>query len=190
MAKHNDLGQIGEDTAAKYLLEKGYEILGEPEFSPKTVEINGPKQMLARISTIETKPINLEDEMSAFSIEVPLQPPSQLVKIADDKQVKVTFNIEEENLAKEFNNIDIIFKNFNGMDYTAVDQAKAMIVFDGPYSIINKLSSNDIEVYVDAKDLRSENTGSHKLRVKVDYPNPDNLNLNKLSPETIEIKVN
>jgi YbbR domain-containing protein len=171
-------------------LEKGYEIIGDLVYSPKTVEINGPKQMLSNINTIETKPISLEGEKSNFSIEVPLQQPNKLVSIADNKQVKVSFDIQEENLAKEFNNIDIIFKNFNGMNYTAVDKAKAMIIFDGPYSIINNLSSNDIEVYVDAKDLGNDGSGNHKLRVKVDYPNPDNLNLNKLSPETIEIKLN
>ena len=49
---------------------------------------------------------------------------------------------------------------------------------------------NAIEVYVDAKDLENGGSGNHKLRVKVEYPNPDNLNLNKLSPETIEIKLN
>jgi len=171
-------------------LEKGYEIIGDLEYSPKTIEINGPKQMLSNINTIETKPISLEGEKSNFSIEVPLQQPNKLVSIADNKQVKVSFDIQEENLAKEFNNIDIIFKNFNGMDFIAVDKAKAMIIFDGPYSIINNLSSNDIEVYVDAKDLGNDGSGNHKLRVKVDYPNPDNLNLNKLSPETIEIKLN
>ena len=97
---------------------------------------------------------------------------------------------KKKNLAKEFNNIDIIFKNFNGLNYTATKDTKVMIIFDGPYSIINNLNSNDIEVYVDARDIGSDNSGNHKLRVKVDYPNPDNLNLNKLSPETIEIKVN
>jgi len=171
-------------------LEKGYEIIGDLEYSPKMVEIKGPKQMLSNINTIETKPIILEGEKSDFSIEVPLQKPNDLISIAGNKQIKVFFDIQEENLAKEFNNIDIIFKNFNGMDYTAVDKGKVMIIFDGPYSIINNLSSNDIEVYVDAKDLGNGGSGNHKLRVKVDYPNPDNLNLNKLSPETIEIKLN
>ena len=171
-------------------LEKGFQIVGDLEYSPKTVEIIGPQQMLTKINTIETRPISLEGEKSEFSIEVPLQLPNKLVTVAEDEQVKVSFDIQEENLAKEFNNIDIIFKNFNGLDYTAAQDAKAMIIFDGPYSIINNLSSNDIEVYVDAKDISSDNSGNHKLRVQVDYPDPDNLNLNKLSPETIEIKLN
>ncbi len=145
--------------------------------------------MLSKIKSIETRPISLEGEKSNFSIEVPLQLPNKLVTTKDDEQVKVSFDIQEENLAKEFNNIDIIFKNFNGLNYTATKDTKAMIIFDGPYSIINNLNSNDIEVYVDARDIGSDNSGNHKLRVKVDYPNPDNLNLNKLSPETIEIKV-
>ena len=171
-------------------LEKGFQIVGDLEYSPKTVKIEGPQQMLSNINSIETRPISLEGEKSEFSIEVPLQLPNKLITVAEDEQVKVSFNIQEENLAKEFNNVDIIFKNFNGLDYTASDNAKAMIIFDGPYSIINNLSSNDIEVYVDARDITEGNSGNHKLRVKVDYPDPDNLNLNKLSPETIEIKVN
>ena len=65
-----------------------------------------------------------------------------------------------------------------------------MIIFDGPYSLINDLNSNDIDVYVDGKDINKDGTGKQRLRVKVDYPNPDNLNLNKLSPETIEIMIN
>ena len=171
-------------------LEKGFEIVGELEYSPRTVEIKGPQEMLSKINTIETRPISLEGEKSEFSIEVPLQFPNKLITASEDEEVKVSFNIQEENLAKEFNNVDIIFKNFNGLDYTPTQDAKAMIIFDGPYSIINSLSSNDIEVYVDARDIGGENTGKHKLRVKVDYPDPDNLNLNKLSPETLEIKVN
>lgn len=171
-------------------LEKGYQIIGDLDYSPKSVEIQGPQEMLSKINSIETRPISLEGEKSNFSIEVPLQLPNKLVTAKSDDQIKVTFDIQEENLAKEFNNIDIIFKNFNGLDYTVTEEAKAMIIFDGPYSIINNLSSNDIDVYVDARDIASNNSGNHKLRVKVDYPNPDNLNLNKLSPETIEIKVN
>jgi len=171
-------------------LEKGFQIMGALDYSPKSIEITGPKQMLAKIDSIETRPISLEGEKSNFSIEVPLQLPNKLVTAKDDEQVKVSFDIQEENLAKEFNNIDIIFKNFNDLDYTATKDAKAMIIFDGPYSIINNLSSKDIEVYVDARDIRSANSGNHKLRVKVDYPNPDNLNLYKLTPETIEIRVN
>ena len=171
-------------------LEKGFLIVGDLDYSPKSVVIRGPKQMLSKIKSIETRPISLEGEKSNFSIEVPLQLPNKLVTTKDDEQVKVSFDIQEENLAKEFNNIDIIFKNFNGLNYTATKDTKAMIIFDGPYSIINNLNSNDIEVYVDARDIGSDNSGNHKLRVKVDYPNPDNLNLNKLSPETIEIKVN
>ena len=171
-------------------LEAGFEIIGEPELSPANVEIKGPRKLLNNIKSIDTSTISLKDEKSQFSIEVPLQLPNNLVTIEGSKLVKVTIDLKEENLEKEFNNLNIVFKNFNDLDFIALDKTKAMIIFDGPYSLINDLSSNDIDVYVDAKDLSNDESGKHKLRVKVDYPNPNNLHLNKLSPEMIEIMIN
>ena len=60
-------------------LETGFQIVGDLDFSPKSVEISGPKQMLTKIDSIETRPISLEGEKSNFSIEVPLQMPNKLV---------------------------------------------------------------------------------------------------------------
>lgn len=170
--------------------DKGYVIATEPKLSPTNVEIKGPEKYIKNYATIDTNPISLKGEKSNFSIEVPIQLPSSLVSIEGSNLVKVTVDLKEENLEKEFNNLNISFKNFNGLDYKTLDKTKAMLIFDGPYSLINDLNSNDIEVYVDAKDLINDNRGNHKLRVRVDYPNPNDLNLNKLSPEIIEIKIN
>ncbi|MGI9533396.1 MAG: CdaR family protein, partial [Thermodesulfobacteriota bacterium] len=161
-----------------------------PKLSPTNVKIKGPEKYIKNYIAIDTNPISLKGEKSKFSIEVPIQLPSSLISIEGSNLVKVTVDLKEENLEKEFNNLNISFKNFNGLDYKTLDKAKAILIFDGPYSLINELNSEDIEVYVDAKDLNSDDSGNHKLRVKVDYPNPNNLNLNKLSPETIEIKIN
>jgi len=170
--------------------DKGYVIDSESKLSPKNVVIKGPEKYIRNYSAIDTSPISLKGEKSSFSIEVPIQLPSSLISIEGSNLVKVTVDLKEENLEKEFNNLNISFKNFNGLDYKSLDKAKAMLIFDGPYTLINDLNSDDIDVYVDAKDLSNENSGNHKLRVRVDYPNPNNLNLNKLTPETIEIKIN
>ena len=170
--------------------DKGYVIEEEPKMSPTNVEIRGPEKYIKNYTAIDTSPISLKGEKSNFSIEVPIQLPSSLISIEGSNLVKVTVDLKEENLEKEFNNLNIAFKNFNGLDYKTLDKTKAVLIFDGPYSLINELNSNDIEVYVDAKDLNNDESGNHKLRVKVDYPNPNDLNLNKLSPQTIEIKLN
>ena len=84
-------------------LEVGYEIIGKPEVTPTTARIEGPKNLLDKIKSITTDPVSVEDEKSKFTIEVPLRSPYSLVKITGENTVKVTIDIKEKTLEKEFN---------------------------------------------------------------------------------------
>lgn len=169
--------------------DEGFKIKGKPTISPKTVQISGPKKIISDIEVIETNPISLVGEKSKFSIQVPLQIPS-LINIKGTNLVRVTVDIEEINLEKEFDELDISFKNFDDLKYSTDDKTKANLVFDGPYSIINNLNSKDIEVFVDGESLNETSNGTHKLKVKVNYPHPESLKLTKITPKSIQVKIN
>lgn len=171
-------------------LNEGYIIEGVPKISPTRVKIKGPRKLIKQYETIDTRLISLEGEKSNFSIEVPLEPPSDLFSIESAKLVKINVNIKEENLKKEFNNLNVSFKNFETINYKASGQTIITLAFDGPYSHVNKLNSDDISVYVDANDLKNAEIGKHELPIRVDYPNSDSLNLSSVSPKIVEISIN
>ena len=171
-------------------LEAGYQIVGEPEVVPSEVKIRGPESLINKINSITTDPVQLEGEKAKFTIEVPLRSPYSLVKVVGNNTVRVTVDIVERTLEKEFNNLAINFINFDDYDFEAEGNIVTEISFEGPFSVINNLSSEDIELFVDGSDINNGNSKVHKLKVSVNYPHKEVLKLKNQSPKTIEIKLN
>lgn len=171
--------------------DEGYEIIGNPLVTPETVAIRGPEKLLKTIKSVGTDPVSLKGEKSKFTIEVPLRTPYTLVAITDGNTVKVTIDIKEKIMEKEFNNLDINFINFDDLKYETDGSISAEIAFEGPFSIINDLNSKDIELYVDGSGIKNPGSGkTHNLEVSVDYPHKDILKLTRQSPKTIAVKTN
>lgn len=171
--------------------DTGFEITGSTQVTPESVEIRGPEKLLKRIKSVGTDPVSLKGEKSKFTIEVPLRSPYSLVEITDGNTVKVTVDLSEKIMEKEFNNLDINFVNFDDLDYETDESIVTELAFEGPFSIINNLNSKDIELYVDGSGIKSSGSGkTHKLTVSVDYPHKDVLKLTKQSPKTIAVKTN
>ena len=172
--------------------EEGYEIVGTPEVTPSKARIEGPKNLLSKIKSITTDPVSMKGEKSKFTIEVPLRLPYSTVHILSDNTVKVTIDIKEKTLQKEFNDLNISYINFDNFDFETSGATTATeLAFEGPFSIINNLSSNDIELYVDGNDInKTKQNKRYTLKVGVNYPHKDILKLTKQTPKTIEIKLN
>ncbi|MGH7889169.1 MAG: hypothetical protein ACRENF_01300, partial [Thermodesulfobacteriota bacterium] len=90
---------------------------------------------------------------------------------------------------KQFNDIDIQFVNFDGSEYEPLGSLKAELEFEGPYSIIRDLSSDDIKVYVDGGNLKNSKRPA-RLQVNVTYPFKESIILKKKIPSSIEVKIN
>ncbi len=171
--------------------DNGYEIAGKPLVTPEDVVIRGPEKLLKTIKSVGTDPVSLKGEKSKFSIEVPIRIPYSLVDAPSGNTVKVTIDIKEKIMEKEFNNLDINFINFDGLDFETDGSLSAEIAFEGPFSIINNLNSKDIELYVDGSRIKGSGSGkTHNLAVSVEYPYKDILKLTKQSPKTIAVKLN
>jgi YbbR domain-containing protein len=170
--------------------ETGYEIVGKPEAVPSTATVSGPKSIVSDMKFIPTDTISTIRETSKFTIEVPLRSPNRLVKLVGDKTTRVTINIEEKTLEKEFKDLDIKFLNFENLNFEPRGLLKAEVAFEGPYSLIKNLNSNDIEVYVDVGKLKESVKKLQRLNVSVSYPFTDSIKLKKQQPKTLEIKLN
>lgn len=171
--------------------DTGFEIMGNIQVTPESVVIRGPEKLLKRIKGVGTDPVSLKGEKSKFTIEVPLRSPYSLVEFAGGNTVKVTVDISEKILEKEFNNLDINFVNFDDLEYETDESIVTELAFEGPFSIINNLNSKDIDLYVDGSGIKNSGSGkTHKLTVSVDYPHKDVLKLTKQSPKTIAVKTN
>lgn len=169
------------------LPDNGYRIVDEPVVNPEKVRITGPEIILSDLEKLETNPISIAGEKSRFSIQVPLQSPSPLVEIIGDELVRVTINIQEISLEKEFRDLQLTFRNFESLDYIINDDTTVDLVFEGPSSMINELRSNDIVTYIDANMLRSKEPGRYTLNIMVDYPNRDNIRLISKTPDKIDL---
>jgi hypothetical protein len=171
--------------------DEGYEIVGTPEVTPSTARIEGPKNLLSKINSITTDPVSVKGEKAKFSIEAPLRTPYSTVNILGKNTVKVTIDLKERTLEKEFNNLNISYINFDEFEFEPNGNISTELAFEGPFSIINNLSSNDIELYVDGSNInKSTQSKKHTLKVGVNYPHKDILKLTKQYPKTIDIKLN
>jgi hypothetical protein len=189
-----DIDQIIEKTVdVRPMIEgapdTGYEVVGVPVAIPSRIKIRGPKTIVSQVNSIPTDSISIIGVKSKFTIQVPLKPTQPLIDLINNEIVRVTVDIREQTVEKQFDDIDIEFVNFDGRDFKALGPLKAELEFEGPYSIIRDLNSDDIRVFVDGSNIKNLKELT-RLPVNVTYPHKDSITLKKKIPPTVEVKSN
>jgi YbbR domain-containing protein len=139
-------------------------ILKSYEISPERVHIAGDPAIIGTITSIDILPIDMTNITSSRTIEAQLDLPRNVELVNNNGYVTVKLVIEQvipRNITK-----NIVFRNLQeGYSYSA-DRTTVSLELKGPQGVISNLSADDIESYVDLKDLE----GEHSLTLNVVVP--------------------
>jgi len=123
--------------------------------NPRSLFVGGPLAQLTNIAdTLFTVPISLEDRQADFELSVPVQLPSDDLFVMDgENSITVTIEILPIVATRQIDNIAVnvigLDENF---DVVIVPQNVSAYV-NGPVSLVDVLTSDDIQVVVDLNSL-------------------------------------
>lgn len=168
----------------------GFKLVGDPKVVPSSVRISGPKSVLEELQYINTDEIKVAGEKTNFTIEVPLKTNNPLLMVMDDNEVvKITVNLEETMIEKEFKDLKINLTDTDNIDYEVVGRQTVDLLFKGPYSTIKDLSSDIISIDASLNDINKNVKKKQKLKLTIDYPNKEEIKLEKITPGSIEVLI-
>jgi len=90
----------------------GYEVI-ESSLEPDTVEIEGPAELVEKITELVTEPLSVEARTSGFSGTAAIINNNPLISIVGKAQVQSMVKINETTIQKKFDNVPIYFENEN-----------------------------------------------------------------------------
>jgi YbbR domain-containing protein len=162
-------------------LPDGYE-LKEYNLSQQNIIIRGKEDVLSKIDSIDTFPINLSSIDKDTNIDIKLQLPEDVssnskyiaVKLDISKNTSSTFEISKGNVS---------FINNNGNVDTSKNNLPDKIKITVSYSDeIENLNQNDIKLYV---DLGNNSLGDNKY--KINHNIPYQVNKVTIEPENVTL---
>jgi YbbR domain-containing protein len=141
----------------------GYRI-AQTIVQPESVAVEGPAEDVRRLAAIETVPVDIEESRGGSRRRVRLSTDGKPLTIIPE-QVEVSITIEEEQISRDFDRIDVSAKSFKG-NYT-ITPPTAFVRLSGPKSVIEKLKLTSDQVYV---DLSGMSIGDHSVSLTFDLP--------------------
>jgi YbbR domain-containing protein len=113
---------------------------------------------------IETVLVDVEDSRGAIKRKVRLSNDGKPLTITPD-QVEVVITVEEEQVTREFDHVEVRAKDFTGT-YTVSPQWVS-IRLSGPKSVVEKLQLNSESVYL---NLTGAAAGEHTVALLFNLP--------------------
>lgn len=132
--------------------------------SPATVSVHGPAEEVRRLTAIETVPVDIEEGRGVVRRKVRLSNDGKPLTLTPD-QVEISIAIEEEQVTRDFDHIEVRAKDFNGT-YSVVPQT-VHLRLAGPKSSIEKLQLSADRIYIDVKGL---GVGEHNVPLMLNLP--------------------
>jgi YbbR domain-containing protein len=151
--------------------------------TPSHINVKGAKEYLKSITHISTRPIDLTTVTGPGEWKVPIEIDDQRI-ILDDataKEVSVKLDIVAAKMERRNFDIPIRFIS-NGQNFHTNTQNVTV-----NYSYPNSLSAEDMEKGIRALVEVPEKSGVHKINVTVNLP--EGLQLNKVYPDVITVKI-
>ncbi len=131
---------------------------------PESVSVQGPAEEVRRLTAIETIPIDVVDSRGVVRRTVRLSNDGKPLSIAPD-QVEVTITIEEVQMTRAFERIDVSAPDFKGV-YT-VSPPNVSLKLSGPKSIIEPLKLFPEQVHL---NLQGMTVGDHNVTLELNLP--------------------
>jgi YbbR domain-containing protein len=158
----------------------GYRI-SETLVSPGAVMVQGPAEDLRRLTSVETLPIEIEDNRASLKRRVRLSADGKPLSFMPD-QVEVAVSVEEEEISKEFSRVDVKAKEFGGQ--YRVQPSSVYLRLAGPTRALSNLDVNSKQVYLELKGLP---VGEHTLPLSFSLP-PD-VKVIEQKPQRFKVRI-
>jgi YbbR domain-containing protein len=131
---------------------------------PDTVKVRGPANVVNRMTSVETVPLELETAKGQFSRELRLGSTDETLSFAPER-VTVAVVLEEETMTREFGRVEPKAKNFSGK--YSVSPRQVQLKLSGPKRMLDELQLDADQVYLDLKGLKP---GTHSLPLSFNLP--------------------
>lgn len=155
--------------------------IAETLVEPESVSVLGPAEELRRLVSVETLPIDLEDNRSPIKRKVRLSTGGKPFSFSPD-QVEVTITLEEEEISRAFSNIDVEAKGFAGK--YIVSPRSVYLRLSGPKRVIEKLEVGSDQVYL---NLRGLAPGEHSVPLSISLP-PE-VKVTEQKPQRFKVRI-
>jgi len=132
--------------------------------TPNTVKVRGPANVVNRMTSVETVPLELEAAKGQFTRELRLRATDETLAFLPDR-VTVAVALEEEMMTREFGRVDVTVKNLSGT--YSVSPRQAQVKLSGPKRILGELKLGTEQVYLDLTGLKP---GSHSVPLSFNLP--------------------
>ncbi|MDR7857703.1 CdaR family protein [Tissierella sp.] len=166
-------------------LPENYEITAI-NIMPNQIGLKG-KDNIVNLSSILTKPIDINALMEGNEVEVELDLPRNVSLLNPDEKVKVSLNIEEAfTKTFEYNLSEIDIRNLSeDLALSEEDYSKNIVItLKGSKEIIESLTKEDLVVYLDL-GLFKEGTWNAYIGFTV----VDGLTVKDITPQPIELNI-
>jgi YbbR domain-containing protein len=177
------------DVAVKVIVQgqqaAGYRIENISVFPPViTVFAENPELVNALPGVVQTQPLDLQDRREDVSTRLSLDLPDNITIIGSKTvQVQVSISPIQTSLTLSNQPINIIGLS-EGLSAQVFPQSVDVII-SGPVPVLDVLTSKDITVSVDCKEL---GVGVYQLEPKVN-PLVDNVSVESILPSTVEVVI-
>jgi YbbR domain-containing protein len=138
--------------------------ISETTVLPENVAVEGPADEVRRLVSVETVPVDIEEARSGFKRKVRLSTDEKPFSFFPD-QVDIAVQLVEEELQREFKNVEVQAKDFNGV--YSVNPHSVYLRLSGSKRILEKLQLSADQVYLNLKGL---GVGEHSVQLGLNLP--------------------
>lgn len=139
------------ETATVGTLPEGYELTGI-EVQPETITVAAEQSLLDALEELSFDPINLDGRTSSFTAVTTLNALRDM-RYVSSEQVTVTVYISESTLSDSYQGLAVVVRGKAAENTVTLSLDSADVRLTGPYSLINRLNSEDLNLFVDVTDL-------------------------------------
>jgi YbbR domain-containing protein len=154
------------------------------ELQPSEVEVYGPRSLIAKLSSVPTKPIDLEGLVGQEEVSVELQLPDERLSVGSGALPRFTYQLKA--LGSNFEVKDIPIKLLTHSRTAAAQVRTASVKLLVPDKIIKNRSNISASIQVWA-DVPAEARGRVEVPLKVVLP--PGIHLLELSPKSIVVNL-
>ena len=158
----------------------GY-VISETAANPRTVSVQGPAEEVRRLSAIETISVDVEDSRSAIKRRVRLSTDGKPLTLSPD-QVDVLVNVEEQQVVREFDRVEVQAKDFKGAYTISPQWVKLRLA--GPKTVVEKLDLTADNVFL---NLHGMSAGDHN--VELSFNLPPEIRVVEQRPQRVRVRI-